>query len=176
MLKPTRLLQTSAVYKLSLWATTGALVAATSACSPSSTGLGPGEERLSDREAENTASMIDAIQNISLNRADSGTIKRFNQSKSLGCFDGTFTVRDDLAEDLSEGIFVPGASYPAQVRFASATQEDDREKDFRGGAVGLPWSDKEEGIIHHYFVASHKFSSSRRTSSRFSHQAKLLVW
>lgn len=117
-------------------ATTLGLLMSLAACGGGS-GLGPGEERLSDDEAEHTAAMIEAIKAISLQRHPTGDIQRFNQSKTLGCFDGEFAVLDNLDTALQQGIFKPGARYPARLRFANATQEDDREKDFRGLSIKL---------------------------------------
>ena len=104
-------------------------------CGPNKSGLELGEERLSDNEAKNTAAMIDAIKAISLQRNPTGTIKRFNQSKTLGCFDATFTVLNSLDNALQQGIFATVSTYPAKIRFASATKDDDREKDFRGMSI-----------------------------------------
>ena len=96
-----------------------------------------GQERLSEREAENTAAMIDAIEAISLARYPSGTLQRFNQSKTLACYNASFAVSQNLGEELQQGIFRPGANYPAQIRFANATKVDDRDKDFRGMSIKL---------------------------------------
>ena len=107
------------------------------ACGPGDSGLQLGEERLSPNEAENTAAMIEAIKAVSLQRYPEGIVQRFNQSKTLGCFDGVFAVPQGLEPALQQGIFVAGASYPAQLRFANATSEDDRDKDFRGLSIKL---------------------------------------
>ncbi len=107
------------------------------ACSPSYDNLEPGQERLSPDEAENTAAMIEAIKAITLQRNPSGLVERFNQVKTLGCFDASFDVPQELESSLQHGIFVPGASYPAQLRFANATQHDDREDDFHGLSIKL---------------------------------------
>jgi hypothetical protein len=120
-------------YKLLLAGMALALVA----CGPDKSGLQLGEERLSDDEANNTAAMIEAIAAISLQKYPDGTVRRFNQGKTLGCFDASFTVLDNLDKALQQGIFLPGANYPAQLRFASATADDDREKDFRGLSIKL---------------------------------------
>lgn len=119
------------------------------ACGNRDSGLRLGEERLSPGEAENTAAMIEAIEAISLQRYPDGTMQRFNQSKTLGCFDALFTVPENLDPELQQGIFLAGASYPARLRFASATEEDDRDKDFRGlsikvrGTPGTPlWGER----------------------------------
>ena len=107
------------------------------ACGSGDSDLQLGEERQSPNEAANTAAMIDAIRAVSLQRYPEGTVQRFNQSKTLGCFDAVFTVPDDLDPALQQGIFVAGASYPAQLRFASTTEEDDRDKDFRGLSIKI---------------------------------------
>jgi catalase len=106
-------------------------------CSQQSSNLGPGEERLSPDEAEHTAAMIEAIKAISLERNPTGLVERFNQVKTLGCFDASFEILQDLGKKLEQGIFVSGARYPAQLRFANATQHDDREGDFHGLSIKL---------------------------------------
>lgn len=98
---------------------------------------GPGEEKVQAGEAEDTARMIDLIKEISLERYPAGEIKRFNQSKSLGCFDATFSVADGLPQDLRQGLFAEPNTWRARLRFASATEFDDREKDFRGLSIKL---------------------------------------
>ena len=107
------------------------------ACGADHSGLQLGEERRSEDEAQNTAAMIEAIKAISLQKYPEGAVRRFNQAKTLGCFDARFTVMNDLDNALQQGIFKPGASYPAQLRFASATSDDDRDKDFRGLSIKL---------------------------------------
>ena len=76
------------------------------ACSPADSGLQLGEERTSPKEAENTAAMIAAIEAASMQRYPTGTLQRFNQSKTLGCFDASFTVAEKLEPGLQQGIFL----------------------------------------------------------------------
>ena len=113
------------------------LAAALAGCGPGYTVLPPGQESPGAWEAEITTRMIDAIREISLQRNPQGTLLRFNQAKSLGCLDATFTVKPDLPPALREGVFAEPRSYPARLRFASATEFDDREKDFRGLSIKL---------------------------------------
>ncbi len=96
-----------------------------------------GEERAANNEAQTTAEMIELIGAISLQRHPTGEIKRFNQSKSLGCFDATFAVLKDLPDELRQGIFTTPQSYTAKLRFANATETDDTKKDFRGMSIKL---------------------------------------
>lgn len=98
-------------------------------------GLQLGEERAADKEAQTTARMIDAIMAISLKRNPEGEIKRFNQSKGLGCFNATFAVATDLPMPLRQGIFATENIYPSKIRFANATEYDDSKKDFRGMSI-----------------------------------------
>src|SRR5215831_11022699 len=60
--------------------------------------------------------------------------------KAHGCVKAEFTVEDDLPLDLQHGVFVPGAKYPALIRFSSADphpNRDDRCPDVRGMAIKL---------------------------------------
>lgn len=106
-------------------------------CDAGHKGLQPGQEKMDSREAQFTAAMIEAITQTSLDSAGDGMIKRFNQGKTLGCFDATFSVQDDIPIELQQGVFARGRVYPAQLRFANATSEDDRDKDFRGASLKL---------------------------------------
>lgn len=111
------------------------------ACSDtSSNGLSLGEERSTSNEAKITEQMIAMIKETSVARhaaERSKPMARFNQSKSLGCFDATFSINDNLPTELAQGVFSSHTSYPAKVRFANASQFDDREKDFRGMSISI---------------------------------------
>ena len=102
--------------------------------------LGLGEKYVQPDEAEVTREMIRLIKEVSLERLkNDGLVKRFNQAKSLGCFDAAFTVADALPEKLARGLFSkPATYYPAILRIANASTEDDREKDLRGLSVKIP--------------------------------------
>lgn len=124
------------------------LCAGLAACGPAETGLSLGEERSSPGEAADTSKMIAAIKDVSLARHPAGLVQRFNQSKTLGCFNADFAVPPNLDPSLQQGIFVAGTNYRAQLRFANATKADDRDKDFRGLSIKVqntsgsaPWED-----------------------------------
>lgn len=108
-----------------------------SACGSDDAELQPGEERASPHEARHTATMIEAIKAKTLQDADGGPVRRFNQGKTLGCFDARFVVAAQLPATLRQGIFAQQKSYPAQLRFANASSDDDSERDFRGVSVKL---------------------------------------
>lgn len=97
----------------------------------------PGEERIGENEAEIEDAMIAAIETIALNEKAAGIVPRLNQNKTQGCLDAEFTVADGLEEQLRHGIFAEPATYPARIRFANASTNDDREKDFRGMSLKL---------------------------------------
>jgi len=102
-----------------------------------------GAERVSGEEARIAAAMIDAIREISLQRHPEGRVLRFNQAKGHGCLRGTLQVLAGLPAELAQGLFAEPASYEATLRFASATQFDDREKDFRGLSIKVQGVDGE---------------------------------
>jgi len=80
-------------------------------------------------------SMIQLINEIQKNRDPGGEVKRFNQGKSLGCFNADFEVVDDIVPELKKGLFKKSGRYNAQVRFASASTYDDGDKDLRGLSI-----------------------------------------
>jgi catalase len=104
-------------------------------CSPSYEELPLGQEGPGTGEARITAEMIEEIRAISLQRHPDGKLHRFNQVKSVGCFKASFEVLDNLPDTLAKGLFAAPASYPAKLRFANATQMDDRKSDFRGLSI-----------------------------------------
>lgn len=97
--------------------------------------LSIGQEQLADNEVQIANQMIEAIKSISHQRNPDGTIKRFNQGKSLACLDADFYVPEDLPEQLQHGLFARSGHYDSKIRFAKASNEDDREKDFYGMSI-----------------------------------------
>lgn len=79
--------------------------------------------------------MITLIKEISEQRYPDAPIKRFNQPKSLGCFQGDFHVEADLPVQLKKGLFAQSGPHPAHVRFANASTENDSKKDLRGMSI-----------------------------------------
>lgn len=121
---------------------------------PQSPRLTPGEEAVAGDEETVAAEMVALIRDISLrrSRADGGIVRRFNQAKSQGCFDARFEV-GPLPPELAQGIFATPGSHPARVRFANASEDDDREKDLRGCSIivqGLAGGDEQ-----HFLFNSH---------------------
>ncbi|MBL4828182.1 MAG: catalase family protein [Spongiibacteraceae bacterium] len=96
-----------------------------------------GEERPRNNEADITDKMISMIKTISLDRAKNGFVTRVNQGKSLACLIGNFQVHENLPPQLRQGLFSHAGSYQALIRFANASKEDDRDKDFRGMSLKI---------------------------------------
>ena len=103
--------------------------------SPSPTGLA--EERIAQDEAKVIADFIAFLEGASRRRHPTGPIRRFNQGRAAGCVSAEFIVRDDLAPALKVGLFARPATYPAFIRFASASSASDRDKDVRGMAIAV---------------------------------------
>lgn len=96
-----------------------------------------GEESVQESEAQVAAQMVALMQEVSLERAKSdGLVRRFNQVKTIGCVDATFSV-PELPAQRSHGLFRTPGVYRAYVRFANATQDDDRKSDFRGMSIRI---------------------------------------
>ncbi len=99
------------------------------------------------------------INDIQKNKDPGGGVKRFNQGKSLGCFNAEFEVADNLASELKQGLFEKPGRYSSQLRFASASTFDDSEKDLRGlsikvlGVTGKSLSG--ESGEQHFLLNSH---------------------
>jgi len=79
--------------------------------------------------------MIQLINQIQKDKNPTGNITRFNQGKSLGCFNAEFDVAEGLPAELGKGLFQKPGRYKSQVRFASASTFDDSEKDLRGMSI-----------------------------------------
>lgn len=101
--------------------------------------LGLGEERVPADEQQTALELWESIANTMRARAadGDGIMRRFNQAKSLGCFDATFTVTAGLPPRLAQGVFARPDTYPALVRFAAASESDDRNKDIYGFSIAV---------------------------------------
>lgn len=92
---------------------------------------------IATREIRIAEEMIRLIKAVSDKRYPDAPIKRFNQVKSLGCFDVDFTVLEDLPEHLRHGLFAQPGTHRAYIRFANASSEDDSKKDLRGMSIKI---------------------------------------
>ena len=78
--------------------------------------------------------LVEAITGEAAENGD-GTVRRFNQPKTIACVDAHFTVHEKVPEHLKRGLFSRPGNYPARLRFANATQIDDSKKDIRGLSI-----------------------------------------
>ncbi len=94
------------------------------------------------REAEATRSIADLIARTIEERypADNRPARRDAHPKAHGCVRARFTVEDTLPENLAQGVFVPGRSYKAWIRFSNGDSDPERPDvlgDARGMAIKL---------------------------------------
>lgn len=94
-----------------------------------------GAEQPDDDEHEIAARLIESIKAVSRQRHPHGTMQRFNQAKGVACLEADFHVPDNLPSGLRQGLFAQPGHYRARLRFANASKNDDREKDFRGLSI-----------------------------------------
>ena len=94
-----------------------------------------GQEQFQGNEDALASEMAEWIRKVKEQRHPEGTMKRFNQAKSLGCFNAKFTVLNDIPARFKHGVFANASSYQALVRFANASTFDDGEKDLRGMSI-----------------------------------------
>ena len=81
--------------------------------------------------------MNQRIETITRSNSVNNVIPRLNQTKSLGCFDATFRVHDNVDAELKQGVFANPDTFAAKLRFANASTQDDSKKDLRGLSIKL---------------------------------------
>lgn len=101
-------------------------------------------ERLHPEEQVLAEEISRVIERSLRERYAPGNIQRDAHPKAHGCVRAEFQVSDTLPVGLSHGVFVPGARYPAWIRFSNGSQDatrPDNHGDVRGMAIklhGLP--------------------------------------
>lgn len=97
-------------------------------------------EKLYPDEASLTAQIADEVEK-GLRAQQPGSAKRDVHSKSTGCMRAEFRVYEDIPADLAKGVFVPGKTYQAVLRFSNGSgdpkQQADGHNDGRGLAIKL---------------------------------------
>jgi hypothetical protein len=81
-------------------------------------GLAPAEERAVPGEEAATAAIVSAMSAFLHRQYPQGGALRAGNTKTYGVVRGEFRVRHDLAPRFRHGVFQPGRTYPAWVRFA----------------------------------------------------------
>jgi hypothetical protein len=101
---------------------------------------GLGEEAHPDEKA--LASQIaGAIEKSIRAQYRAGHARRDAHPKGHGIVRAEFRVNPTIANDLAKGIFIPGKTYQAWIRFSNGVQDDDNKEDVRGMAIkvmGVP--------------------------------------
>ena len=104
-----------------------------------STNLKLGQEQIPANEAIYTGKIIDALRKLLDKAYPSGEMKRPFHPKIVGLVKAEFIIEENLPKDLQVGIFQPGKTYEALVRFSNAKRhpQEDKKKDLRGMAIKI---------------------------------------
>lgn len=97
-------------------------------------------EVLQQDEAKYANELLGVISNKIKADYYPGIAKRDEHTKAHGCVDATFSVMDDLPDELQQGLFATPRDFKAKLRFSNSSpnsQADDIEKDGRGFAIKL---------------------------------------
>lgn len=101
-------------------------------------------ESLYPNEAATAEKIADVIEKSIREKYSAGTALRDAHPKAHGCVRAEFKVQKKLPQNLAQGIFIPGKTYKAWIRFSNASpdaSQADIKKDARGMAIkvlGIP--------------------------------------
>ena len=101
-------------------------------------------ESLYPNEAATAEKIADVIEKSIREKYSAGTALRDAHPKAHGCVRAEFQVQEKLPQNLAQGIFIPGKTYKAWIRFSNASpdaSQADIKKDARGMAIkvlGIP--------------------------------------
>lgn len=101
-------------------------------------------ESLYPNEAATAEKIADVIEKSIREKYSAGTALRDAHPKAHGCVQAEFQVQKKLPQNLAQGIFIPGKTYKAWIRFSNASpdaSQADIKKDARGMAIkvlGIP--------------------------------------
>ncbi|KAF8936976.1 hypothetical protein BGZ58_003451 [Dissophora ornata] len=98
-------------------------------------------ERLQPHEAEMTTKIADVIDGtIRKQYQEPGSAKRDVHARATGVLKAVFKVHEDIPAEFAKGVFIPGKSYEAIIRFSNASgnaHQEDSQGDGRGFAIKL---------------------------------------
>lgn len=95
---------------------------------------GLGEELYPDEAA--LARDIGAVIETSIREYRPGSVLRDAHPKAHGCVKAEFHVANTLPDQLAKGIFIPGKTYQAWIRFSNGSK-DATQADIKGDARGM---------------------------------------
>ena len=97
-------------------------------------------ERLSPNEAIKAEKIADIIEASIRKQYATNLALRDAHPKAHGCVRAEFKINETLPKNLAQGVFVPGKSYQAWIRFSNASRDAtqaDIKSDARGMAIKL---------------------------------------
>lgn len=97
-------------------------------------GLG---EQLHPEEKALAGQIADAIEKSIRAQYQAGHARRDAHPKAHAIVRAEFRVNASIANNLAKGIFIPGKTYEAWIRFSNGLQDDDNKEDARGMAIKL---------------------------------------
>ena len=95
-----------------------------------------------ENEEKNTEEIVKLIRKSVLAQYQPGQRPALRDAhpKAHGCVKATFKVNDNLKPELAQGVFVPGKTYQAMIRFSNGDPDpmrEDKRPDARGMAIKL---------------------------------------
>lgn len=102
--------------------------------------LGDNEEDLAQKIADAIAAKVSKTAADRKAKGEKFPALRDAHPRAHGCVRAEFRVEDDLPPYLAQGVFQPGASYPAYIRFSNGSSDPSRPDalpDARGMAIKL---------------------------------------
>jgi hypothetical protein len=120
-----------------------------------------------EEEERRIQGFVDEIHDVQERNANGGIVRRaFHAKTDAGLTNAEFRVAHDLDDELTSGIFVAGAVYPATVRFSNAagTIGADSKPDLRGIAIRV------DGVQD--FLLTNAPASHARDAEQFMAAAK----
>jgi hypothetical protein len=100
-------------------------------------GIDPGlGEHLYPNEQVLSGQIAAAIEKSIREQYQAGNARRDAHPKAHGCVAATFHVNEALPNSLAKGVFVPGKTYQAWIRFSNGSQDPGRA-DIKGDARGM---------------------------------------
>ncbi len=97
-------------------------------------------EQLQPEEIESAQAIAEIIGQTLRRKYSDGSVRRDAHPKAHGCVRADFTVPQDLKLRFAKGVFQPGQTYPAWIRFSNGDENPNRadgEGDGRGMAIKL---------------------------------------
>ncbi|ENV48843.1 hypothetical protein P255_02805 [Acinetobacter brisouii CIP 110357] len=97
-------------------------------------------EHIYPNEAVIAEEISDVIEKSIRKQYSVGTALRDAHPKAHGCVRAEFQVKKTLSKNLAQGVFIPGKTYPAWIRFSNGSRDAtqaDIKADARGMAIKL---------------------------------------